>query len=223
MNKRLDLLTTPHQEQRSRIYDLGKQLGAIDYTNTENFLDFKQKLENFIKELKQHSLNEGVFIMPLIKPFDKETVELFEIEHSLSERRFHELLSLADKIENADNPEQKKELGLQLYRLFNLMVGEYLVHIFQEENTILDTLWKNYSDLDLTSILVAFKCWTPHERAMAPLFVKSTLANLSAQQIDYMLQFIQSHLPNDIYTLVAHSVQQQRGDQNLTRNLTRRG
>ena len=163
---REDLFTPIHKGIRSMIYELGTKLQRTDFTNisaTEAIisqLKYNLKSANsacIVCMLHQHGEHEEQSVFPQIAPYDSKLVDTLIQEHVEITRISDEILQLKD---NA----LRIEMGTRLNRMANSLLAFYLIHLNNEEDTILPLTWKYLTDDLIRAIRTKIQMSLPPEK-----------------------------------------------------------
>lgn len=155
------------------IYDLGTKLQKTDFmdvaaTNTI-LTQLKHNLQSanstcIICMLHEHSGHEDQSIFPQLTPFDSKAVDAMIQEHVEITRQMVEISKVADELSQLKENDQRIEMGNKLISMVNNLLASYLVHLNNEETTLLPLTWKYLSDDQIRAIRAKIQMATPPER-----------------------------------------------------------
>jgi len=155
---RIDLFVIPHKGLRWWMAELSSRLGATDFTDAPATAASLAELSAFLDELDAHSLHEETFIAPFMERRGADRFPAWEAEHRALDvavaalrRQSAELTQLG-----TDHP-NVAGLGLGLYRAFARFAATTLLHLDEEETTLMPLLWSVCSDADLAGLMDGFR------------------------------------------------------------------
>ena len=180
---RFDMYASIHKAQRNHLFQLSIQIGKTDFTDPAQVSSVTHKMEHMITHIRQHALNEEMFIHPLFSVC-KEQCALLDSQHVQIE-------ALLDELEEII----KTNLSDRLYVVFNRFIAIYLQHTDLEETIQKDVLWTHYSDDDLKAIMHQYSqslTWQKTLEGMAFM-----IPSLNASEVEKMLSRMKPTLPED--------------------------
>jgi len=197
--KKIDLLTNPHKEQRQWMFELSIEAGRIDFNDDAKAQEFAKDFKALIDDLNDHSENEELFILPLLKNHFPSEAHLFQHDHPAFKLQLRTLVAaLKEVIES--HPSDKSELALHFYRLFNQFIGDYLLHLDAEERRILTILDEHCSAEELIGVMIAYKTFREgHEPQKVIEFIKSTVTPLDIDSLKRLYASIKRHAPETVF------------------------
>ncbi len=154
---RTDLYGLVHKAQRHRLFALGLELGTADVDDPATRSRLARAVRDVVAMLGDHAENERRYVHPLFSRLGGAAEEI-EREHRELEALLGHWLEIVDRGRWSD-----------LYRATMRLIGEYLLHVDAEERAQAEVLWPNYTDADLTAVLVRFKAERDAESARADL------------------------------------------------------
>lgn len=158
MQKKIDLLSRPHKEQRKWMYTLSIQASELDLNDPLQAKQFEADFKALMDDLKEHSENEELFILPLIAKRFPQEAHIFQHDHPELKAKIQTLLDTLTDL-NQSKLLDKTDLALSFNRLFNQFIGEYLLHLDHEEQQILPVLEEYYSAEELLGVMITFKAF----------------------------------------------------------------
>ena len=199
MQKKIDLLTHPHKEQRQWMYSLSIEAITLDFSDAVQAKKYETAFKALIDDLKDHAENEEMFILPLIvKRFPKEA-NIFHHDHLEIKVKLQLLLDAIEKINQADS-QDKTDLALNFYRGFNKFIGEYLLHLDDEEQKILPILEEHFSAEELLGVMIAYKTFREgHHPEKVKEYIKSMAGSLNISALQDLFVSLKRHAPDAIF------------------------
>jgi Hemerythrin HHE cation binding domain len=158
---REDIFTPIHKGIRSMIYDLGTKLQKTDFTDvaaTNAILtQLKHNLQSanstcIVCMLHEHGGHEDQSIFPQLAPFDSNAVDVMIQEHVEITQQMVEISKVADELSQLNDKGQRIEMSNQLNSMVNNLLASYLVHLNNEEATLLPLTWKYLTDDQIRAI-----------------------------------------------------------------------
>jgi hemerythrin-like domain-containing protein len=208
MQKKIDLLTRPHKEQRKWMYLLGTQAGELDFNNTTQAEQFEIEFKALMDDLKDHSENEELFILPLLTKRFPQEAHIFQHDHPELKAKIQTLLKRIEEL-NQSTVVDKTDLALSFYRLFNQFIGEYLLHLDSEERNILPVLEKHYSAEELLGVMITFKTFREGNKPDQLIqFIKSFIEPLNQNAVCALFLSIKNHTSVELFQQVCHVARQ---------------
>lgn len=153
---RVDLYGLIHKAQRFHLSDFLIRVGKADPADQRSMELLATELRDLIAHLRDHAINEEVYIHPLLEQIGGAAA--LEREHlDLDER----LTGLESVLSSRD--------WQGLYPRVARFFGEYLLHLDDEESAQRTSLWPNYGDEELAAVFQRFKAERAPESAKADL------------------------------------------------------
>jgi len=165
MTNRENLFRPIHKGLRSMIYELGLRLGTTDFTNVSESNAIAELLKQELTQslpnclvclLLTHSVHEEDDIFAPVRPFDPDVVELMLKEHRAIVRQVHEISKICDQLRSLQEPNHRIEAGDQLHQSASDLFAYYLMHMNNEEATLVPVMWDRFSDEQLRALRAQF-------------------------------------------------------------------
>ena len=169
---RVDLYTAIHKAQRFHMCQLANVIGGADLESDEAANALADRVRQLIAHLRDHAHNEETYIHPLFDAAGTGAGPLRD-EHDELEAALEELERVVGEGRRQD-----------LYPAYTRFLGQYLLHLSEEEEAQRQVLWPRYTDDTLRGVLDRFKAERPRDKAaadlefMLPALSASELANL---------------------------------------------
>jgi hypothetical protein len=170
---REDIFTPIHKGIRSMIYELGTKLQKTDFTDvaaTNAILtQLKHNLQSanstcIVCMLHEHGGHEDQSIFPQLAPFDSKAVDMMIQEHVEITQQMVEISKVADELSQLNDKSQRIEMNNKLNSMVNNLLASYLVHLNNEEATLLPLTWKYLTDDQIRAIRAKIQMATPPAR-----------------------------------------------------------
>jgi hypothetical protein len=166
---RIDLYRLVHKAQRHRLFAFAQELGRADLDDADTRSHIARELHGIREMLLDHAGNEQRYIHPLFAKLGH-VPERIEREHRELEAELAHWASLLDE-----------ERWPALYPATMRLIGEYLLHIDEEERAQAELLWPAYSDAELGAVFTRFKA--ERDPALARADLKLFLSALNASEL----------------------------------------
>lgn len=175
---RVDLYTIIHKAQRCHLFRLGEAMGRADFSDEGTANAIAAQTRAWIAHLRDHANNEEKYIHPLLH--DKAAP--IEHEHHELEAKLAALAEILDE-----------KRWSELYTCFTQFLGEYLLHLAEEERLQAEVLWPAYSDVELGAVFNRFKTERAPQAAQEDL--ELMLPAMSVPELVRMFQGIRVSAP----------------------------
>jgi len=132
---KINFYTAIHKALRHYLYSVAIDVGNHDFSDTARFTVLYENIIKLINLLRDHARHEETYIRPLIESKFKDIADKLGAEHDEQE---HELMTLENncrRLLHLSGHEAVTE-GLLFYRALNKFIGESLLHMEEEENTM---------------------------------------------------------------------------------------
>jgi hypothetical protein len=155
------------------IYDLGAKMQKTDFTDVSATNSIIMQLKHDFQSassacivcmLHEHGGHEDQSIFPQLAPFDSKAVEAMIQEHVELTRQMVEISRAADELSQLEENNQRIEAGSRLNTMVNNLLASYLVHLNNEEATLVLLTWKYLTDDQIRAIRTKIQMATPPER-----------------------------------------------------------
>lgn len=153
---RVDLYGLIHKAQRFHLSDFLIRLGKTNASDERSMELLGAELRGLIEHLRDHANNEEQYIHPLFEKIGgAATLERQHLDLEEGLTGLEQILSALD--------------WEGLYGRVARFVGNYFLHLDEEETAQRTTLWPNYGDKELAAVFERFKAERAPERAKADL------------------------------------------------------
>lgn len=182
---RVDLYTLIHKAQRFHLSNLSNEIGTADL-QPEGMRRVSGRIRHIISHLRDHAKNEETYIHPLFRQAGAVEVGQLDREH-------HELEAALKNIESVLDEERWNEL----YKEYSRFLGNYLVHLSEEEAAQIEILWTRYDDAALLAAFSRFKSERAPQAAKEDL--EFMLPALSDAEIIRMYLGMKASAPTQVF------------------------
>lgn len=202
MTDRENLFRPIHKGIRAMIYELGRRLGATDFTSVAESEEIASQLKHELVTspascilclLYAHSRHEEQDFFTAVAPFDRDVVDLMLAEHREVSKRVFEVANTCDELLKVSEPARRIELGDRLNLEANDLFALYLTHLNNEEATLVPVMWERFTDDQLRALRAQFYNRIPVPRFME--WMRWTLPALNAGELTILLRGMMSDPP----------------------------
>jgi hypothetical protein len=137
-----------HKGLRALMYDVSMSLQHTDFASAPSYPHAFEKLEHTLEIFDAHAGHEDKYIFCLLEACNPSLQEEMEKEHVTDIALSNELRSLMAAYKTADDAE-KARIGSRIGYTFNEFISFNLHHLNKEELVVNESLWHNYTDLDI--------------------------------------------------------------------------
>ncbi len=169
----VDFYTFIHKSFRSRLFEASVAAGRADWADRAEAASTRAVIEQLFEDLKGHAAHESEFWHPLIARVNPDALRSLEAEHVAQDREIEAMMALLAEAADGD-----LEAGQAFYRAFNAFIGDFLLHLAEEE-TGNPLLWAAYRDGQLDDAYHAFKLSIPLDESLR--YMESMLPAMSPQ------------------------------------------
>ncbi|MGN6569058.1 MAG: hypothetical protein ACTHJ0_13945, partial [Flavipsychrobacter sp.] len=145
---RYNVFNQIHKGLRNLLYSTAIDIQRTDFV-AETAKGTIDKVLLVLELFEEHAHNEDTHLLPLIEKHDAALVAEFERDHEIDHKLSETLREHAAEWIKATNNNQRIALGQAIFYGFNEFVAFNLYHMNREENILLFTLWKHYTDQDI--------------------------------------------------------------------------
>lgn len=154
---RVDLYGLVHKGQRYRLFTFARELSRGDLTDPATCAHVANEVRELAGMLRDHAENERRYIHPLFVAAGYGT-DALDHEHAALEGTLAEWETIVER-----------GMWDDLYRVTMQLIGNYLLHIAEEEAAQASSLWPRYSDAELGAVFTRFKAERDPTAARADL------------------------------------------------------
>jgi len=212
-----------HKALRSMLYDAAQSLQHADFTDTAHTEQALTKVAMIVDLFDDHADHEDNNILPLIKDYHPALAEAFEQEHVTDKALSNELKNGIARYKAAETPMERIKAGSKLFYTFNDFIAFNLTHMNREETVLNETLWANYSDMEIGMVNQKISASVPPEKAVVNVtwmmrscndmeiveFVKKVKAGLPEQMVNMMLGIAKQELPAHRHERIMQQITEQ--------------
>ncbi|RYD57162.1 MAG: hypothetical protein EOP56_10205 [Sphingobacteriales bacterium] len=148
MEKRYNVFNQIHKGLRGMMYDVAIAIQRTDFTSGGAGATMAQ-LQRVLELFDDHAEHEDKYLLMHILKHDQKLTEEFERDHVIDHKLAAELNEHIAAWKNAGNAEDKLLAGNRIFYAYNEFVAFNLYHMNKEEEVLLYTLWKHYTDEEI--------------------------------------------------------------------------
>lgn len=141
-----------HKYVCAAINDIERLIAKTDFTSATETVKVKEAFDAMFPMLKGHADYESSRLHRLLRERGSNVYRHAEEEHRVYEQKLNDLSNRLMLVSESIDPEERIELGYQLYLCFRKFAGENLLHLHEEETVILPELQRLYSDEELAQV-----------------------------------------------------------------------
>jgi Hemerythrin HHE cation binding domain len=165
MTSRENLFRPIHKGIRLMLYQAGRELQALDFSEVETSNEFASRLKRelstsvsncFLCLLRAHSAHEERDIFRALQPFDPDIVKLMMAEHAEIAGRIRAVAKTCDELLAVTSPPRRIEIGDRLNLEANDLFAAYFSHLNNEEASMVPVLWERFTDEQLRAMRAKF-------------------------------------------------------------------
>lgn len=211
VQQRFELYRPIHKAIRHMMFATANTLGIADFRDDTVAQDALGNLEQTINMLKVHAGHEETYAHPELEKRAPGFIAAFEQDHQHDDEVYAELRRLSQDALNA-NSDQKAALGIEIYRMYNAFVGEYLGHLVREETELQQAFWDNFTDEELGAIEGAIMAAVSPD-VMAQ-FLPLVCGSMNPDELSFMLGGMKMMAPPAMFAGVVQMAEQATPPQN---------
>ncbi len=147
-----DLFTNIHKSIRAGLFDLVTTAGATDWSDPTDVDRLACKWKRMHALLVDHTHHEDSHILRILDSHDPTATEAAGAQHHTLDGWLDEMASWVDTI--VDDPDPVR--GLALYRELALFCADHLIHMHDEETTVMARIWELCTDAEIAATRTAF-------------------------------------------------------------------
>ncbi|HKO55334.1 MAG TPA: hemerythrin domain-containing protein [Thermoanaerobaculia bacterium] len=198
-----------HKGIRALLFDLVQKSGRLDFADKAAVARYRAELKTAIDFLMGHAEHENRFIGPLLAEHAPELARRIGAIHEDQEHELPELLAMIDR-------GAAHGFVLELARIS----GELLVHMTEEEEVLMPTLWASMTDAEIIAVHEALVASIPPDEMAYAL--SWMLPSMNPAERAALLGGIRATAPPEVFGFVrglAKSVLTPADDEVLERQL----
>ena len=141
-----------HKYVCAAINDVERLIAKTDFTSATQTAKVKEAFDALLPMLRGHADYENSRLHRLLRDRGSDVYKHVEEEHRAYDQKLNALGNRLMLVSKSIDPEERIELGYQLYLWFREFAGENLLHLHEEETVILPELQRLYSDDELAQV-----------------------------------------------------------------------
>lgn len=155
-----------HKGLRKALFDLAAQAGAIDAQDAEGISQLANRARDVFRFAEHHAFNEDRFLLPRMETKGMPETRAMRADHQVLEQTLHALADAATLL--AQEPLSLRRFYLNL----NRFIGQYVLHLDEEETRMLPLIHAQFSDAELAEFgREAVASTAPQDQAMMLAFM----------------------------------------------------
>ena len=156
--RRDDFFTLIHKGLRRELFAITTLAGTMDWDDAGDVAAFDASWQQLHHLLDIHAAHEDDHFLPLLAHAEPDLLAALDAAHHDLDEALADVASLIREAVAAHDQER----GLRVHRELSAFVAGYLLHLLDEETTVMPTIWEHCSDEDLARTRASFL------QAMAP-------------------------------------------------------
>jgi len=196
---RHDLYTAIHKAIRARIFETSARLSACNFADAGDKRTTLDHVRDTLAFLEEHAGHEDQFVQPRLADANPQLSGRVAEAHQLVEQTAATVARLASAIAEAST-ELAVERGPELSRSFNLLAGQHLAHMHEEETLVNAALWQAYTDEQLRELHGALQASIAPTRFAE--WLRLMLPALNLQELIGVLGGMRAGAPPEVFESV---------------------
>jgi hypothetical protein len=153
-----DFFTLIHKGLRRELFAITTLAATMDWDDPEDVTGFDASWQDVHHLLDVHALHEDDHFLPLIADVAPDLLAAVGAAHHDLDEALADVAALIRGAVAAPDGER----GLRVHRELSAFVAGYLVHLLDEETTVMPTIWEHCTDEELARARASFM------RSMSP-------------------------------------------------------
>lgn len=155
-----------HKGLRKALFDLAVQAGATDAQDAEGLSRLASRARDVFRFTEHHAFNEDRFLLPRMKAKGMPEAQAMHADHQVLEHTLHGLAEVASQL--MQEPSNLRRFYLDL----NRFIGQYVLHLDEEEMRVLPEIHAHFTDAELAEFgREAVASTPPQDQAMMLAFM----------------------------------------------------
>lgn len=147
------MFTTPHKGIRNFLPQLSMLAGSCNYSDPEEVIVLKERLEEALELLEEHAQAENDIILAALEEKAPGSGTHDQEDHHKLHQMQDKLLACLNHIASPGiRPEEAMRLGNELYQDISLLHAAHLEHMVEEETVTQSLLWQHFTDEELLQL-----------------------------------------------------------------------
>jgi hemerythrin-like domain-containing protein len=184
MPTRFEIYTPIHKGLRHGLSLLAAEAGKRDCENHEALHALVDGMRTPAALVDLHHMLEERFILPMLNSKVPGGAEILEEEHRIATHLLGNLIAYAARMEGEPNSQTQQELGFECYLALNRFIAYFWNHLDREEEHAQPTLWRFYTDGELSKAFNQLLAAQSPDQARANLeliFAASIVSDIVAE------------------------------------------
>ena len=155
-----------HKGLRKALFDLAVQAGSTDAQDAEGLSHLASRAHDVFRFTEHHAFNEDRFLLPRMEAKGMPEAQAMRADHQVLEHSLHALAEAASLL--AQEPHNLRRFYLDL----NRFIGQYVLHLDEEEIRVLPSVHAHFTDAELAEFgREAVASTPPQDQAMMLAFM----------------------------------------------------
>jgi len=205
-DKRYNVFNQIHKALRALLYDTALRIQQTDFDTpaAQETVDAVLLVVNLFDD---HAHHEDEYILPMVQATNPALVTEFEEEHVVDHRLSNALRDHTAAWQAAGTAAEKLLHGKAIYYAFNEFIAFNLYHMNKEENILLFTLWKHFTDDDLLAAQGAIIASIKPEYLM--IESRWMVRSISNTEMVMWLRGVQLSSPAEVFNMLTSMAQEE--------------
>lgn len=195
-----------HKGLRAFLFDTANRLQQSDLSDhgSVNVID---QIDLLVDSFEGHADHEDHFFNEPLEKIRPDVAHLFEKEHQEDHRLGIVLKNQLEDWRTANNPEERRTIGLHLFYTFHEFIAFNLYHMNKEEIMLNGVLWETYTDDQIRATEQALVQSVPPQKMM--LTMKWMLRGINDVEVIGWMKGVQLHAPAQVYAILVSMAEQE--------------
>lgn len=203
---RYNVFNQIHKGLRNLMYSTALDIQRTDFSQA-SARETVDKVLLVLDLFEEHARHEDVHLLSMVAKCDAALAADFESDHEIDLKLSETLKDHVAQWLKAASNNERIALGQAIFYAFNEFIAFNLYHMNREENILLYTLWKHYTDQDL---LMAEKAIVESIKPeMLMLESQWMMRSLNNAEIVNWLSGLRLHAPGEVYNIYVNMVHQE--------------
>lgn len=203
---RYNIFNQIHKGLRHLMYDTAVRIQTTDLSRPEAN-EVINSVSLVVGLFDEHAHHEDKFILPMIEKHNPALVADFEKDHELDHKLSEGLRQMVTAWKSATTQQERNITGQGIFYAFNEFIAFNLYHMNREEDTLLATLWKHYTDEELIAASHAIVASIPPDTLM--LESKWMMRSMNNAEITEWMTGIKQGAPAEVYAAYLQMAEQE--------------
>lgn len=205
-HNRYNVFNQIHKGLRHLMYDTAVRLQTTDLSRPEA-TGVINSVSLVVDLFDEHAHHEDKYVLPMVEKHNPALVADFEKDHELDHKLSDGLRQLVASWKSATTQQERNITGQGIFYAFNEFIAFNLYHMNREEDTLLATLWKHYTDEELHAASQAIVASIPPDVLM--LESKWMMRSMNNAEISEWMTGIKHGAPAEVFAAYMQMAEQE--------------